>query len=135
MGPSYGDHECNSLANAVKMSLPTWGGYENGKYSILDKRKTTATCFHSEPLQLNIIFHGFLLRKIFCHCPLLEGYLDLAIGYLSLGAEIETDLKGLILDDWNHKAEFLEAWADCINQGIVKDPWAWRSEVDWQRNK
>ena len=166
--PSYGDHECNSLANAVarialapkRMSLPTWGGYENGKifHSRQKENDSLLPCrgFHSEPLHVLSInwadsgpgfswpvkyyiswipYYERYVVTVSYDCPLLEGYLDLAIGYLSLGAEIETDLKGLILDDWNHKAEFLEAWADCINQGIVKDPWAWRSEVDWKRNK
>jgi hypothetical protein len=26
---------------------------------------------------------------------------------------------------------YLQGWADCIDSGIVKDPWAWRSEINW----
>ena len=60
-----------------------------------------------------------------------EGYLDVAIGRLAEGAEIETDLKQVIKGHWDQDAMYLQGWADCLDSGIVKDPWAWRNEISW----
>ena len=61
----------------------------------------------------------------------IEGYLDVAIGILEEGAEVETDLKRVITGHWGQDSSYLQGWADCLDSGIVKDPWAWRSEISW----
>ena len=50
------------------------------------------------------------------------------------GVEIEGDLKEVIINHWERDAIYLQGWADCINEGIVKDPWAWREEINWGYN-
>ena len=61
----------------------------------------------------------------------IEGYLDVAIGSLREGAQVETDLKMVIMRHWEQDSSYLQGWADCLDSGIVKDPWAWRSEISW----
>jgi hypothetical protein len=61
--------------------------------------------------------------------PLNEGYLDLAIGCLLDKATVEEDLKAVIQGRWNDLFPYVQAWKECWNEGIVEDPWAWRSEL------
>ena len=63
--------------------------------------------------------------------PEVEGYLDIAIGDLPEGTEIDGGLKNVITGHWGRDAMYLQGWSDCINKGIVKDPWAWREEINW----
>ena len=66
--------------------------------------------------------------------PEVEGYLDLAIGDLSEGASVGKELKSVIVRHWDRDAIYLQGWEGVIDAGIVKDPWAWREEVDWGYN-
>jgi hypothetical protein len=66
--------------------------------------------------------------------PEVEGYLDLAIGYLAEGASVEKELKSVIIRHWDRDSMYLQGWEGVIDPGIVKDPWAWREEVDWGYN-
>ena len=61
----------------------------------------------------------------------IEGYLDVAIGILKEGAEVETDLKRVIAGHWEQDSSYLQGWADCLDSGIAKDPWVWHSEISW----
>ena len=61
----------------------------------------------------------------------IEGYLDVTIGHLTDGALIETDLKEVIKSHWDRDAMYVQGWADCLDSGIIKDPWAWREEISW----
>ena len=61
--------------------------------------------------------------------PLAEGYLDLAIGCLPEKATVEDDLKEVIQGRWNDLFPYVQGWEECWNEGIVEDPWAWRSEL------
>jgi hypothetical protein len=66
--------------------------------------------------------------------PEVEGYLDLAIGYLAEGASVEKELKSVIIRHWDRDSMYLQGWEGVIDSGIVKDPWAWREEVSWGYN-
>lgn len=63
--------------------------------------------------------------------PVVEGYLDLAIGHLKEGASVESELKDVIVKHWDRDAMYLQGWESCLDRGIVKDPLAWRAEVNW----
>ncbi|MEK9634623.1 MAG: hypothetical protein VW622_12355, partial [Opitutae bacterium] len=66
--------------------------------------------------------------------PLNEGYLDLAIGALPAKATVEGDLKEVIQGRWYDLFPYVQGWEECWNEGIVEDPWAWRSEI-WPEEK
>ena len=61
--------------------------------------------------------------------PLDEGYLDFTIGWLPDKATVEEDLKAVIQARWTDLSLTGRAWQECWNEGIVEDPWAWRSEL------
>ena len=42
---------------------------------------------------------------------------------------MEEDLKEVILGRWTDLSPYVQGWAECWNEGIVEDPWAWRSEL------
>jgi hypothetical protein len=48
---------------------------------------------------------------------------------LSDKATVEEELKEVIQGRWADFSLTGQAWQECWNEGIVKDPWAWRSEL------
>ena len=65
--------------------------------------------------------------------PLNEGYLDLAIGALPDKATVEGDLKEVIQGRWYDLFPYVQGWEECLNDGIVEDPWAWRPSFGLMR--
>ena len=63
--------------------------------------------------------------------PVVEGYLDLAIGTLPEKAKVEVHLKEVIQGHWWENSDSMHGWQECWNKGIVEDPWAWRNEISW----
>ena len=140
----------------VRKSLPVWGTYGDGKVYHTRQEdiesKLPARGFRSQPvlaLTLNwadsgpgyswpldyyiswIPFYDLYVVTASYDSDDIEGYLDVAIGILEEGAEVETDLKRVITGHWGQDSSYLQGWADCLDSGIVKDPWAWRSEISW----
>ena len=143
----------------VRKNLPTWGGLgKDGAFhsrqseneSILPERGYRSDPVHvlsinwassgpsySWPLKYYISWIPYYERYVVTvsyDSPEVEGYLDLAIGDLSEGASVEKDLKSVILRHWDRDSMYLQGWEGVIDPGIVKDPWAWREEVDWGYN-
>ena len=143
----------------VRENLPTWGGLgKDGAFhsrqseneSILPERGYRSDPVHvlsinwassgpgySWPLKYYISWIPYYERYVITvsyDSPEVEGYLDLAIGDLSEGASVEKELKSVIVRHWNRDATYLQGWEGVIDSGIVKDPWAWREEVDWGYN-
>ena len=143
----------------VRKNLPTWGGLgKDGAFhsrqseneSILPERGYRSDPVHvlsinwassgpsySWPLKYYISWIPHYERYVVTvsyDSPEVEGYLDLAIGDLSEGASVEKELKSVIVRHWDGYAMYLQGWEGVIDSGIVKDPWAWREEVDWGYN-
>ena len=143
----------------VRKNLPTWGGLgKDGAFhsrqsvneSILPERGYRSDPVHvlsinwatsgpgfSWPLKYYISWIPYYERYVVTvsyDSPEVEGYLDLAIGDLSEGASVENELKSVIVRHWDRDAMYLQGWEGVIDSGIVKDPWAWREEVDWGYN-
>ena len=143
----------------IRTSLPTWGSYSNGEVSHTRQKENDNPLptrgYRSEPvhvLSINwassgpgfswplkyyiswIPFYERYVVTVSYDSPEVEGYLDLAIGVLPEGATVEKDLKDIIVSHWSHDAEYLQAWEGVIDSGIVKDPFAWRDEVNWGYN-
>ena len=143
----------------VRASLPTWGGY--GKDGVFHSRQDENSDplpdrgYRSDPvhvLSINwassgpgyawplkyyiswIPYYERYVATVSYDSPEIEGYLDLAIGILPEGASVEKELKSVIVRHWGRDAEYLQGWEGVIDQGIVKDPWAWREEVSWGYN-
>lgn len=140
----------------IRTSLPTWGTYGNtGVFHTRqneNKGGLPLRGFRSDPiLVLSINWadsgpgYSWPVHYYISWIPVydqyvvtasydsddVEGYLDVAIGSLSEGAEIETDLKQVIKSHWDRDSMYLHGWSECLNDGIVKDPWAWRDEIAW----
>lgn len=140
----------------IRSSLPTWGSYGNGKVFHTRQEEIQGELpkrgFRSDPvLVLSINWadsgpgYSWPVRYYISWVPYydryvvtasydsndVEGYLDITIGDLPEGAEIECDLKSLIINHWERDAMYLQGWAECLDSGIVKDPWAWRDEISW----
>ena len=143
----------------IRENLPTWGGLgKDGAFhsrqseneSVLPERVYRSDPVHvlsinwassgpgfSWPLKYYISWIPYYERYVVTvsyDSPEVEGYLDLAIGDLSEGASVEKELKSVIVRHWNRDAMYLQGWEGVIDLGIVKDPWAWREEVDWGYN-
>jgi len=143
----------------IRENLPTWGGLgKDGAFhsrqseneSILPERGYRSDPVHvlsinwassgpgfSWPLKYFISWIPYYERYVVTvsyDSPEVEGYLDLAIGHLSEGASVEKELKSVIVSHWDRDAIYLQGWEGVIDAGIVKDPWAWREEVDWGYN-
>jgi hypothetical protein len=143
----------------VRKNLPTWGGLgKDGAFhsrqseneSILPERGYRSDPVHvlsinwassgpsySWPLKYYISWIPYYERYVVTvsyDSPEVEGYLDLAIGDLSEGASVEKDLKSVIVRHWDRDSMYLQGWEGVIDPGIVKDPWAWREEVNWGYN-
>jgi hypothetical protein len=143
----------------VRKNLPTWGGLgKDGAFhsrqseneSILPERGYRSDPVHvlsinwassgpsySWPLKYYISWIPYYERYVVTvsyDSPEVEGYLDLAIGDLSEGASVEKELKSVIVRHWDRDSMYLQGWEGVIDPGIVKDPWAWREEVDWGYN-
>ena len=143
----------------VRKNLPTWGGLgKDGAFhsrqseneSILPERGYRSDPVHvlsinwassgpsySWPLKYYISWIPYYERYVVTvsyDSPEVEGYLDLAIGDLSEGASVEKELKSVIVRHWDTDSMYLQGWEGVIDPGIVKDPWAWREEVDWGYN-
>lgn len=140
----------------IRSSLPVWGGYSNGEVFHTRQKENSGVLplrsFRSDPvlvLSINwadsgpgfswpvyyyiswIPYYERYVVTASYDSDDVEGYLDVAIGDLPEGVEIEGDLKEVIINHWERDAIYLQGWADCINEGIVKDPWAWREEINW----
>jgi hypothetical protein len=143
----------------VRKNLPTWGGLgKDGAFhsrqseneSILPERGYRSDPVHvlsinwassgpgySWPLRYYISWIPYYERYVVTvsyDSPEVEGYLDLAIGDLSEGASVEKELKSVIVRHWDRDSMYLQGWEGVIDPGIVKDPWAWREEVNWGYN-
>jgi hypothetical protein len=143
----------------VRKNLPTWGGLgKDGAFhsrqseneSILPERGYRSDPVHvlsinwassgpsySWPLKYYISWIPYYERYVVTvsyDSPEVEGYLDLAIGDLSEGASVEKELKSVIVRHWDRDSMYLQGWEGVIDPGIVKDPWAWREEVNWGYN-
>ena len=138
----------------IRTSLPVWGTYADGEvyHTRLQENagKLPLRGFHSEPvlaLAINwantapgyswpesyyvswIPYYDRYLVTASLDSPLNEGYLDLAIGCLPDKATVEGDLKEVIQGRWYDLFPYVQGWEECWNEGIVEDPWAWRSEL------
>ena len=138
----------------IRTSLPVWGTYADGEvyHTRLQENagKLPLRGFHSEPvlaLAINwantapgyswpesyyvswIPYYDRYLVTASLDSPLNEGYLDLAIGALPDKATVEGDLKEVIQGRWYDLFPYVQGWEECWNEGIVEDPWAWRSEL------
>jgi len=138
----------------VRTSLPVWGTYGVGEVCHTRQEENSSKLplrgFHSEPvlaLTINwansgpgyswpesyyvawIPYYERYVVTASLDSPLDEGYLDLAIGCLPEKATVEEDLKEVILSRWTDLFPYVQGWAECWNEGIVEDPWAWRSEL------
>jgi hypothetical protein len=143
----------------VRKNLPTWGGLgKDGAFhsrqseneSILPERGYRSDPVHvlsinwassgpsySWPLKYYISWIPYYERYVVTvsyDSPEVEGYLDLAIGDLAEGASVEKELKSVIVRHWDRDSMYLQGWEGVIDPGIVKDPWAWREEVNWGYN-
>ena len=143
----------------LRKSLPVWGTYGDGKvYHTRQEEHASALPlrgFRSEPvlaLTINwansgpgyswpesyyvawIPYYERYVVTASLDSPLDEGYLDFAIGWLPDKATVEEDLKDVILSRWTNLSPYVQGWAECWNEGIVDDPWAWRSEL-WSDEK
>ena len=140
----------------IRTSLPTWGtcgntgvfhtrqkenkgdlpsrGFRSDPVLVLSINWADSGPGYSWPVHYYIAWIPFYERYVVTasyDSDDVEGYLDVAIGRLAEGAEIETDLKQVIKCHWDQDAMYLQGWADCLDSGIVKDPWAWRNEISW----
>jgi len=140
----------------IRSDLPVWGSYEDGQVFHTRQKENSGVLplrdFRSDPVlvvSINWADSGpgfsWPVKYYISWIPYyeryvvtasydsndVEGYLDVAIGDLPDGVEIEGGLKNVIINHWDRDAMYLQGWADCIDSGIVKDPWAWRSEINW----
>jgi hypothetical protein len=143
----------------VRENLPTWGclgkdgafhsrqsenesllpvrGYRSDPVHVLSINWASSGPGYSWPLKYYISWIPYYERYVVTvsyDSPEVEGYLDLAIGYLAEGASVEKELKSVIVRHWDRDSIYLQGWEGVIDPGIVKDPWAWREEVDWGYN-
>ena len=137
----------------IRTSLPVWGTYADGEVYHTrfeeNARKLPLRGFYSEPvlaLAINwantapgyswpesyyvswIPYYDRYLVTASLDSPLNEGYLDLAIGALRDKATVEDDKKSSKAE-WYDLFPYVRGWEECLNEGIVEDPWAWRSEL------
>jgi hypothetical protein len=137
----------------IRTSLPVWGTYKDGQ--IIHTRQQDqkgdlpTRGYRSDPvlaLSINwatsgpgyswpesyyvswIPYYDRYVVTASVDSELDEGYLDFAIGWLPDKATVEKDLKAVILGRWCNLSESVRAWQECWDEGIVEDPWAWRSE-------
>ena len=143
----------------VRENLPTWGGlgkdgafhsrqsenesllpvrgYRSDPVHVLSINWASSGPGYSWPLKYYISWIPYYERYVVTvsyDSPEVEGYLDLAIGHLAEGASVEKELKSVIVRHWDRDSMYLQGWEGVIDPGIVKDPWAWREEVDWGYN-
>jgi hypothetical protein len=143
----------------VRENLPTWGclgkdgafhsrqsenesllpvrGYRSDPVHVLSINWASSGPGYSWPLKYYISWIPYYERYVVTvsyDSPEVEGYLDLAIGYLAEGASVEKELKSVIVRHWDRDSMYLQGWEGVIDPGIVKDPWAWREEVSWGYN-
>jgi len=140
----------------IRSSLPVWGSYQDGQVFHTRQKENESELprrgYRSDPVLVVSInwadsgpgfswpvkyyiswiphYERYVVTASY-DSPEVEGYLDIAIGDLPEGTEIEGGLKNVITGHWGRDAMYLQGWADCINAGIVKDPWAWREEISW----
>jgi hypothetical protein len=138
----------------IRKSLPVWGTCGNGEVYHTRQEENTGKLplrgFHSEPvlaLTINwatsgpgyswpeayyvswIPYYERYVVTASLDSPLDEGYLDFTIGWLPDKATVEEDLKAVIQARWADLSLTGRPWEECWNEGIVEDPWAWRSEL------
>jgi hypothetical protein len=143
----------------VRGNLPTWGclgkdgafhsrqlenesllpvrGYRSDPVHVLSINWASSGPGYSWPLKYYISWIPYYERYVVTvsyDSPEVEGYLDLAIGYLAEGASVEKELKSVIVRHWDRDSMYLQGWEGVIDPGIVKDPWTWREEVSWGYN-
>jgi hypothetical protein len=140
----------------IRSNLPVWGSYVDGKVFHTREKENSGVLplrsFRSDPVLVVSInwadsgpgiswpvhyyiswipyYERYVVTASYDSDDV-EGYLDVTIGDLPEGVEIEGDLKNVIQNHWDRDAIYLQGWADCINEGIVNDPWAWREEISW----
>ena len=140
----------------IRSSLPVWGSYQDGQVFHTrqkeNKRELPSRGYRSDPVLIVSInwadsgpgiswpvkyyiswipYYERYVVTVSYDSPEVEGYLDIAIGDLPEGCKIETDLKEVIKNHWDRDAMYIQGWADCLDSGIVKDPWSWREEINW----
>ena len=140
----------------IRSSLPVWGSYQDGQVFHTRQKENESELpsrgYRSDPVLVVSInwadsgpgfswpvkyyiswiphYERYVVTASY-DSPDVEGYLDIAIGDLPEGCKIETDLKEVIKNHWDRDAMYLQGWADCLDSGIIKDPWAWREEINW----
>ena len=140
----------------IRSSLPVWGSYQDGQVFHTRQKENESELprrgYRSDPVLVVSInwadsgpgfswpvkyyiswipYYERYVVTVSYDSPEVEGYLDIAIGDLPEGSEIETDLKAVIKNHWDRDAMYIQGWADCLDSGIIKDPWAWREEISW----
>ena len=141
------------VLSPIRSKLPRWG-YWDGK-EVFDTRAAKQNgelpqrSFHSEPLLVLSInwadsgpgysypenyyiawvpFYDRYVVTVSADTPY-NGYLDFAIGWLKEDGNVGTDIRSIVERRWSDLSLYLEAWQDCLDSGIVPDPYAWRNSV------